>query len=569
MASGRDIINPDYHHDLGLCAGTYGNNQAYFCKDSYQVANNPECVVEGQSFCYVAYEGDRATEEPCPEGPLTGDGNCGNIAGQECCQISQAFCSTNISQTVQDILPTKAYALTYNTQTKKYDLDYSQGEKVLAQLWNRIYEIFLNIFNYPNKINGSNKEVRGVRNPYIYKLVQSIANNNIIAPPIANNNGEYSWYGWTEGDGCNGPYQQYDWLEDAGQNNKHLGFYTRKLYYPVFPDFNLAKQGYKFIADKKILFFAPIGDYYAIPIKNESEFLQKKNFLYVYALYFYTNTYEYLSVMGFTEFQTYDPNRQYYMKMNENEWGNTGLPEHSCFIPWISNPMKSSEIYYEKLKSSEKYVYYTNKSAGASQLPQFKNYNFNNKTRAQWTQDILDGLVYIYDADFMPTAISQFDDILFQLYTQVLDKLDIHIDKSTNKADLDTERDEKIASKTLEDFNNDQNKFNTRNNKIKNYYTAQKAAVDYIKDGQPIITEKLMIEIQLMINNYELNGDRCFICNTMCNSNCESGTVWQAGGCSGETVSGGCTAMYGCMCWFENVQNDFIQSGCICYANRQ
>ena len=563
MASGKDIINPDYHADRGVCAGTFGNNQASFCNTSWQMTNNSDCVNKAQTFCYVAYEGDRSSEGQCEQGSLTGDGNCGSAGGQECCQISQAFCSTNISQTVQDILPVKDYALTYNTQTGKYDLDYSQGEKVIYQLWNRIYEIFLNIFNYPNTSNGSNKEVRGVRNPYIYKLVESIPNDNVVAPPIFNNNGEYSWPGFME---CEtSPYQQYDWIEDPGQNNKRLGFYTRKLYYPVFPDLKLAKQGYKFVDDLKTLFFAPAGQYYQVPVANADEFQGLFEELYVWDYYFYSKKYDYMKVSQFTEFWNYDPNRKYYKSMDLNEWGNTDMPNHSCFIPFIHNPMNISEIYYEKLKSSQKYVYYKNKSAGASAIPEFKNYNFDGKTRAEWTQDILDGKVYIYDSDFIATAIQKEDPILFQLYTQVLDKLSIHIDKDTAEKTLTNEMNSKINSKTKADFGNDDDKFNTRNNKIRNNYTAQKAALTYIKNGHPIITEQLMLEIQIMINNYELNGDRCYICNTMCNSNCEGVVSWQAGGCSAETVSGGCTAMYGCMCFFEKVQSDYLQGGCVCY----
>lgn len=66
------------------------------------------------------------------------------------------------------------------------------------------------------------------------------------------------------------------------------------------------------------------------------------------------------------------------------------------------------------------------------------------------------------------------------------------------------------------------------------YQSLYNQIIDFIDttkeiSDQPIIQKELMDELQSLINNYELEFDRCNTCNTACNSSCQAD--WQCGCC--------------------------------------
>lgn len=62
-------------------------------------------------------------------------------------------------------------------------------------------------------------------------------------------------------------------------------------------------------------------------------------------------------------------------------------------------------------------------------------------------------------------------------------------------------------------------------------------------ENQPIITKKLMDNLQTKINNYKLNKNRCNSCNTKCNATCEASS--QCSGCE-NSGGGGCDLQESC-----------------------
>ena len=168
------------------------------------------------------------------------------------------------------------------------------------------------------------------------------------------------------------------------------------------------------------------------------------------------------------------------------------VPSYQSIINRINNSNGALSLVYLKNKWS-------------NSAPQFGQYYFSNQKN--WENDVKNEIVYIrhtlmVDNNNNITGVAPGDEVMFNLFNEILGVMDVNTGTITQGTK---------------------------------------------------ITEDLMRMIQNNIFNFEFEPDRCRYCNTNCNDGkCQE--EWQAysGRCD---EGGGCTAMYGCMCYFQGHEN--------------
>ncbi len=142
-----------------VAPGACRNSIRQDCDETPCSENQANTIHGYKQRCMVAYETGFAWVGPCGEGPSNSK-----------CDESQAFCNINKGQRVKDIMPLSDISI-LKKNDNSINLDY-KNQYVSAEIWNRIYEILLYIFNFPIPTDNNDKERRGVRDPFIYELVK-------------------------------------------------------------------------------------------------------------------------------------------------------------------------------------------------------------------------------------------------------------------------------------------------------------------------------------------------------------------------------------------------------------
>ena len=455
----------------GPCNGSSSINQGFYWYNSQ--TGKDEYVYD----CWVAMEKDEQgwhSEGPCNQGP-------------NYCADSQSFCAIAGGpdyQFVGKIMPEFYWDLTYDATTGKSGvLSYDKNVIILAKLWQRIYEVLLFIYYYPFPESSDDNQRRGRRNPEIWSLIDPV---QVEAHRGYDNR-------WTNGT-----------------------LYEKRLFLPTYPKFEKAKNRYKLVNDyykiKSMRFdgLIPINvtsstftynyyitNYSRLKIPELYEQWGQPNGYweswietrYVFLAHRTGDNWGYMkNQTGYNNLKTYlkDFNNTCYYSITANQdgvdnshWTNGPYGYFEGSGNEWSYAYVYNDDYYESLADDESYVKLTNPNK--AELPQYAPYNFTNAL--QWCKDIDNHLVYIQHQNFVQfvtKSVQPNDDILFSMYKEILEKLDTKM-PSNRKAE------------------------------------------------QTIILSEYIQEIQDIIKNYKINGDRCRACNSYCNAGACQAT-WQTCG---------------------------------------
>lgn len=146
----------------GPCGNNIGQHKDTLCTKKTETDTTTDIIDGYKQRCTVVYQ--------LPG--IAWNGNCGSVQGASLnndCYSPQAFCAINKGQRAKDIIPLEDLTILSDGIFK---------DKIITDnIWNRIYEILLTIFNFPIPINTKDTSRRGTRNPYIYELVKCTEGN--------------------------------------------------------------------------------------------------------------------------------------------------------------------------------------------------------------------------------------------------------------------------------------------------------------------------------------------------------------------------------------------------------